>query len=119
MVSINNVKSKSLKPTGDAEKLALCKRWKASKLPLKVFCKEHGVAKSSLYKWYKKYSSTADVEATPAFIQLTSSSKQQSAQEKVSIDLKLNNGTILHLNLPMADLVILIQELSNAVAVIQ
>ncbi len=118
MAGVNNIKRRSLKQMGDAEKLALCKRWKASKLPLKVFCKEYGVAKSSLYKWSKKYFSIADVEATPAFIQLTSASKQQSEQEKVSMELQLNNGTILHLNLPMSDMVILIQELSHAATVI-
>ncbi len=119
MASINNVKSKSLKPIGDAEKLALCKRWKASKLPLKVFCKEYGVAKSSLYKWYKKYFSTTDVEATPSFIQLTPTPKQQNIQEKVSMELKLNNGTILYLNLLMVDMVILIQELNHAATVVR
>jgi transposase-like protein len=62
------LKSHYQKPT-EEEKLALCKRWQVSGLSQKAFCEQYGVAKSSLYKWHKKYCLNAE-STLPNFARL-------------------------------------------------
>lgn len=115
----NNVKSKPQKRIADDDKIALCKRWKASRLSAELFCKEHGIARSSFHKWYKKFRADVDVEPNSDFFRVTPRIKQQSAQEKGLMELRLANGTILQLNLSLADTVNLIQELNHAATVVR
>lgn len=110
------LKSHYQKPT-EEEKLALCNRWKASGLSQKAFCEQHGVAKSSLYKWHKKYFLNAE-SALPGFARLNAV-PEQPRQEKISMELKLANGAILQLSLPSSDVFALIQELSYAATVVR
>jgi hypothetical protein len=110
------LKSHYQKPT-EEEKLALCKRWQASGLSQKAFCEQNGVAKSSLYKWHKKFCLNAE-STLPGFARLNTVS-EQSTQEKVSMELKLPNGAILQLSLSSNDVFALIQDLSHAATIVR
>jgi transposase-like protein len=115
-----NYHNSSRNSISDKEKIALCQRWKASNLSLESFCKEHGVAKSSLYTWCKKFDLNSAAKATrPNFVPLLHTDKKIKEQEKISMELTLNNGAILHLNLSPTQAVALIQELSHATTTVR
>lgn len=113
-----NIKRKPRKLMSDDEKLALCKRWKASSLSAAAFCREHGIGESSLSKWCRQYRSDINVESMPSFVRITPL-EQQARQRIIPIEVKLSNGTTLHLNVPMVDAVDLIQEISHATSIIR
>ena len=103
----------------DEEKIALCKNWKASKLSLVKFCNLHAISKSSLYGWYKKFFSFNEVKDPPAFTPLTPRVSTTDESEKISIELKLSNGAVLHLKVSERLALNLIQEISDATKAIR
>jgi hypothetical protein len=119
MQQIEVSKKRTLNPLSHDEKIAWCKRWKASKLPLVEFCKMHHILKSSLYGWYKRFFASDNEKVKPAFIPLSPSAKVLSEQEKVLIELTLANGAIIKFNMSLTMVVNLIQELGHAATVVR
>ena len=119
MHKIKISKKRTLNPLSHDEKIAWCKRWKASKLPIVEFCKMHDVPKSSLYGWYKRFFASDNEKSSPAFISLSPSVKQPSEQEKILIELSLTNGAIIKFNVSLVVAVNLIQELGHATTAVR
>lgn len=94
-------------------------RWQSSKSPLDVFCKEHCIGKSTLYKWCKRFKIYKDQKLSSGFARLRATPKRQTEQEKIVISFNLNNGTTLSLASSFDQTINLIQELSHAATVVR
>jgi hypothetical protein len=71
---------------------ALVEASRASELPRAVFCREHGISTTSLYRWEQRLSKAEK----PGFIELHANTEFRSAG-RWSVELSLPNGTVLRI----------------------
>jgi transposase-like protein len=104
------------------ERKKILECWKNSTVPRNNFCKEHGIAPSTLYKWLNSLTNTLESNSnllTPISLIGNNEIVIKEDTEQTLIELSLPTQTVMRFKLPIKDLVLLVTELSHATATIR
>ena len=114
-------KEKHQKRYSTVRKKEICEKWKNSVLSKKLFCKEYGIGKSTLYKWQKAEDKPeAKVKMSSSFLRVSPVVCEDLKKEAmVGIKINLPNQSQLQLELDYSQLIEFVQGLCHATAIIR
>jgi transposase-like protein len=104
------------------EKKEILELWKISNLSKINFCKEHGIAPSTLHKWLNPLSETLQssiIHLTPVSVVNKKELVVKEETEQTLIELSLPSQSVMRFKLPIKDLVLFVTELTHATATIR
>jgi transposase-like protein len=104
------------------EKKEILERFKISNLSRINFCKEHGIAPSTLHKWLNPLEGavkSSTIHLTPVSIIDKKERGVQEDTEQTLIELSLPSQTVIRFKLAIKDLVLFVTELTHATATIR
>jgi len=114
-----------VKNLSDAEKRKYCKEWKDSELTAAEFCRAKQLPVSSFLYWQKIYRKNVAMKSpssagfSPVTVKHPAALSEACESGKVDVNIQLSHGLQIHLNLSAPQLCSLIQELSDATAIIR
>lgn len=95
-----------------------CCEWEASSLSKTKFCKMRGIPIGVFYAWYRRYKNRTEAKATFAPVTLSSAPLIE-RENKMQIEIRLQNHAQLFINMRESRLIPFIQELCHAITVIR